>query len=157
MTEINSWDTWKPVFATNIAFLFCDHCCILGNRKRLLHTQTKICSNCLFIKSQRNTGCFSEKPRQWWFTTCSHSSFLGFWKKQSYCPIPRSTCSLSSNCHFRSCPEKMCQDRQNTNSLNNHQSILLHTTTLVNMALLESLVINKSGLRDHSHNKILLK
>lgn len=122
--------------------------------KRLLHTQTKKkCSNCLFIKSQRNIGCFSEKPCQWWFTTCSHSSFLGFWKKQSYCSIPCSTCSSSSDCHFLLCPKKMLQDRQNTNSLNNHQCILLHTTTLVNTAPLESLVINNSGLRAHSYSK----
>lgn len=125
--------------------------------KTLLHTQTKNCSNCLFIKSQRSIGCFSEKPHRWWFTTCSHSSFLGFWKKWSYCSIPCSICSLSSDCHFVLCPEKMLQDRQNTNSLNNPQSILLHTTTLFNTALLESLVKNNLGLRAHSHSKVILK
>lgn len=132
-------------------FLFCDHCCILG-RGYFTYRQ-KNCSNCLFIKSQRNIGYFSEKPHQWWFTMCSHSSFLGFWKKLNYCSIPCSTCSLSSDCHFLLSTKKMLQEKQNTNSLNNHQSILWHTTTLVNT---ESLVINNLGHRAPSHCKIII-
>lgn len=118
------------------------------------HTDKKL-QQLLIRQVQKNIGCSSEKPRQWWLTTCSHSSFLGFWKKQSYCSIPCSTCSLSSDCHSLLWPEEMLQDRQNTNSLNNHQSTLLHTTTLLNMALLESLVTNNSGFTVHSHGKII--